>query len=78
MSSTSKLQMAAYSFDARGLFTVTLSNGTVWRQDANDTTFAHFGGRPANYTATITAGEFGKIRMEVRGEPGSYLVERIR
>ncbi|HEX4635181.1 MAG TPA: hypothetical protein VH189_03305 [Rhizomicrobium sp.] len=39
------LPMAAYRFDQRGLFIVTLSNGSVWRQDANDTNFAHFGGQ---------------------------------
>lgn len=73
----SGLHMAAYSFDKRGLFTVTLSDGTVWRQNANDTNFAHFGGKASNYSVSVTSGEFGS-RMDVRGEPGPYRVERIQ
>jgi hypothetical protein len=72
------LHMAAYSFDKRGLFTVTLSDGTVWRQDAADSNFAHFGGKASNYSVTLAAGGSGKSRMTVRGEGGPYLVERVR
>lgn len=72
------LHMASYSFDPRGLFTVTLSNGDVWRQDANDTNYAHWSGKAANYPVTLTPGEFGKSRLSVRGEPGAYRVERVR
>ena len=70
--------MTAYSFDKRGLFTVTLSDGSVWRQDPNDTNFAHFGGKASNYAVTLVTGEFGKSRMSVRGEAGPYLVEQVR
>lgn len=72
------LHMAAYSFDNRGLFTVTLSDGTIWRQDAADSNFAHFGGKASNYSVTLAAGGSGKSRMTVRGEGGPYLVERVR
>jgi hypothetical protein len=72
------LRMAGYSFDKRGLFTVTLSDGSIWRQDANDTNFAHFGGKASEYLVTLAPGEYGKSRMNVRGEPGPYLVERTR
>jgi hypothetical protein len=72
------LHMLSYSFDPRGLFIVTLSNGEVWRQDPNDTNFAHWSGKAANYPVTLTAGEFGKSRLDVRGEPGPYRVERVR
>ena len=78
MFSGSGLRMAAYGFDKRGLFTVTLSDGSVWRQDVNDTNFAHFGGKASSYMVTVATGEFGKNRMNVRGEPGPYLVERIK
>ncbi len=72
------LHMSGYSFDKRGLFTVALSDGSIWRQDANDTNFAHFGGKASEYLVTLTPGEYGKSRMNVRGEPGPYLVERTR
>jgi hypothetical protein len=72
------LHMASYAFDKRGLFTITLSDGSVWRQDANDTNFAHFSGKASNYPVTLHPGDFGKARMNVRGEDGSYLVVRVR
>jgi hypothetical protein len=72
------LHMVSYSFDPRGLFIVTLSNGEVWRQDPNDTNFAHWSGKAANYPVTLISGEFGKSRLDVRGEPGPYRVERVR
>lgn len=78
MFSGSGLHMMSYTFDKRGLFTVTLSDGSVWRQDANDTDFAHFAGKASNYLVTLHASDFGKARMDVRGEDGPYLVERIR
>jgi hypothetical protein len=78
MFSSGGLHMASYSFDRRGLFTVTLSDGSVWRQDPNDTNFAHFGGKASNYPVSLHAGDFGKARMDVRGEGGPYLVERVR
>jgi hypothetical protein len=71
------LRMASYSYDRRGLFTVTLSDGSVWRQDANDSNFAHFGGKPSNYPVTILHGDYGD-RLDVRGEPGPYRVIRVR
>jgi hypothetical protein len=70
--------MASYSFDRRGLFTVTLSDGSVWRQDGDDTNFAHFSGSASNYPVSLNPGNFGKVRMDVRGEGGPYLVERVR
>ena len=72
------LRMASYSFDRRGLFTVSLSDGSVWRQDASDTSFAHFGGKASEYPVTLYPGDFGKARMDVRGEGGPYLVVRVR
>jgi hypothetical protein len=78
MFSSGGLHMASYTFDKRGLFTVTLSDGSVWRQDAKDTNFAHFAGKASNYPVTLHPGDFGKARMDVRGEDGPYLVERVR
>ena len=78
MFSGSNLHMASYTFDKRGLFTVTLSDGSVWRQDANDTNFAHFAGKASDYSITLHPGDYGKARMDVRGEGGPYLIERVR
>ena len=72
------LRMASYSFDRRGLFTVSLSDGSVWRQDTSDTNFAHFGGKASEYSVTLYPGDFGKARLDVRGEGGPYLVVRVR
>jgi hypothetical protein len=78
-SSGPSLRMSAYSFDRRGLFTVTLSDGSVWRQDANDTNFAHFGGPASSYPVSILETDIpGKSRLDVRGENGPYLVVRVR
>ena len=78
MFTDSGLHMASYTFDRRGLFTATLTDGSVWKQDANDTNFAHFSGKPAKYAVTLHPGDYGKSRMVVRGEDGTYVVERVR
>jgi hypothetical protein len=78
MFSAAGLRMASYSFDRRGQFTVTLSDGSVWRQAASDTNFAHFGGKASDYPVALYPGSYGKVRMDVRGEGGPYLVERVR
>lgn len=74
----SDLHMASYAFDRRGFFTVTLSDGSVWQQDPSDFNFAHFAGKASAYSVSVHSGDFGKSRMDVRGEPGPYLVDRIR
>jgi hypothetical protein len=71
------LHLVSYTFDRRGLFTVTLSDGSVWQQDSNDGNFAHFSSKASNYPVTLHPGDFGKARMDVRGEGGPYLVKRI-
>ncbi len=56
------LHMASYTFDGRGLFTVTLSDGSVWQQDPNDTNFAHFSGKASDYPVTV--------RTAISAKPG--------
>ena len=73
-----ELRMSTYTFDKRGLFTAVLSNGEVWQQDSNDTSYAHFGGRASDYVVSLTTTEFGGTKMDVRGEPGSFTVRRVR
>lgn len=77
-SGSTGLHMAAYSFDRRGLFTVTLSDGSVWRQDAKDTNVAHFAGNASEYPVSLHPTDTGEARMDVRGEDGTFLVQRVR
>lgn len=72
------LRMASYSFNPRGLFTVTLSNGQVWRQRAGDTAFANWGAKAADYYVTVRAGSTGGYTLSVRGDDGLYRVEPAR
>lgn len=75
---SSDLRMSAYSFDKRGFITVTFTNGEVWQQLPNDTSFAQLGARAANYAVFLTAEEGGTSRMNIKGEPGSFAMRRIR
>jgi hypothetical protein len=72
------LRMASYNFNPRGLFTVTLSNGQVWRQRPNDTAFATWGAKPGDYYATVRAQSTGGYSLSVRGDDGLYQVEPVR
>ena len=45
--------MSSYTFDKGGRFTVTLSNGEVWRQISNDTAYAHLGGQASDYMCAL-------------------------
>ncbi len=71
------LHMASYAFDSHGMFTVTLSDGEVWEQIAGDTNFANWRGPAANYIVTLIDTSAG-ARMDVKGEPGPYAVQRLR
>jgi hypothetical protein len=71
-------RMASYSFNPRGYFTVTLDNGQVWRQRANDMTFAQWGAKPADYYVTVRAQGTGRYSMSVRGNDGLFQVEPVR
>jgi hypothetical protein len=75
---TSQLHMSSYTFDKGGRFTVTLSNGEVWRQVSNDTAYAHLGGQASDYMVSLTDGDAGNTTMNVRGEPGTFSVQRVR
>lgn len=67
-----------FSFDRHGLFTVTFSNGQVWKQNANDTARAHWNGRGSDYSikfAIDTTGRNGQLT--VRGDAATYQVHRV-
>jgi hypothetical protein len=71
-------RMSAYKFDRYGIFTVTLSNGQVWRQLQGDTSYAHWKKPPGTYVATISRGWFGSYNFQVRDNPGMFKVQRER
>jgi hypothetical protein len=74
----SPLPMAFYSFDRQGLFTVSLTNGEVWRQKDNDANHAHWQAPASTYRVTVKEGVFGASILEVAGDPLHYLVQRAR
>jgi len=71
-------RMASYKFNPRGQFTLTLSNGQVWRQRSNDTAFATWGAKPSEYYVTVRAVGSGGYNLSVRGDDGIYQVEPVR
>jgi hypothetical protein len=71
------LHMASYTFDSHGMFTVTLSDGEAWKQAGTDTNYANWRGPAANYIVTLIDTSAG-AKMDVKGEPGPYSVQRLR
>ena len=70
--------MKSYNLDPDGTFTVTLTNGQVWRQIDGDTNMAHWNRSASDYVAMVEAGAAGDFNMEVTGEVGIYKVTRAR
>jgi len=71
--------METFSFDRSGLFTVTFSNGQVWRQDASDTARAHWSGRASDYSIRLSVDGGGRSGvLMVRGDAAPYQVHRLR
>ncbi|HEY4274366.1 MAG TPA: hypothetical protein VGM68_02700 [Rhizomicrobium sp.] len=70
--------LAAYTFDRRGMFTVTLSDGTVWQQQANDVNYAHWKEPAARYIVSVGEGLGGHATLELRNDGNEYLVQRVR
>ena len=68
-----------FSFDSHGLFTVTFSNGQVWRQNADDTARAHWKGRASDYSIKFAVDASGRNgELMVRGDASTYQVHRLR
>jgi hypothetical protein len=67
----------AYSFDRSGHFTIALANGQIWRQTDDDRNLALWKADPARYQASIRSGALGSSILEVRGEPGGFMVKRV-
>ena len=71
-------RMTSYEFNKKGIFTVILSNGEIWRQLTGDTSFAHWNEQPQKYIVRIGRGLLGSYNFEVRDNPGMFKVHRIQ
>ena len=71
-------RMTSYEFSRFKIFTVSLSNGQVWRQLSGDTTYAHWNKPAASYTVTISHGAFGSFKLQVKDIPAVFKVERVK
>jgi hypothetical protein len=69
-----KVSAASYQFDRGGYFTVTLSNGQVWRQIQDDERLAKWNGPPEHYIVTVKEGAFGSYNLQVQGDSKQYKV----
>lgn len=71
-------RMKSYSFDRYGIFTVTLEDGSVWRQISGDSSFAHWREPAQRYAVRITRGALGSYNLQVRNSPGLFKVRPVR
>ena len=74
---TSNLRLASYSFDPRGHFTATLSDGSIWRQLDRDQSFADWRGPASSYYVSLR-NSGNDHYLDVKGGAGPYQVERLR
>lgn len=72
------MPLTAYSFDRRGMFTVTLADGSVWRQQADDVNYAHWKEPASRYTVSVGEGLGGHGTLELRNDGNEYRVQRVR
>jgi hypothetical protein len=77
LSASTNLRMASYAFDPRGHFTVTLNDGSVWRQLDRDQAFADWRGPAASYYVSLKSSGNDHF-LDVKGGAGPYQVERVR
>lgn len=70
------LRLASYAFDPHGHFTVTLTDGSVWRQLDRDQSFADWRGPAASYYVSLKSSGNDHY-LDVRGGTGPYQVERL-
>ena len=71
------VEIGDFRKDAAGRFTVSLSNGQVWRQVAGDTTAAQYhSGR--THSVTISRGTLGGYDLTFNDRNASFKVQRVR
>jgi hypothetical protein len=71
-----RVRITAYSFDHRGLFTITLSNGEIWSQLADDSNRAHWGW-PAQEHYVSVQGDTSGADLEIDREEEAFKVQRL-
>ena len=70
-------EITNFQKDAAGRFTVSLSNGQVWRQVAGDTTAAQY--RPGRtHSVTISRGSLGSYDLTFNDRNAAFKVQRVR
>jgi len=72
------VHLTAYSFNRKGMFTVTLPDGTVWQQQADDVNYAHWKEPASHYVVSVGEGLTGHGILELRNDGNEYQVQRIR
>jgi hypothetical protein len=77
LASPGDLRLASYTFDPHGHFTITLSDGEVWRQADRDQSFADWRGPAASYYINISSSGDSHY-LDVKGDGGPYQIERVR
>jgi len=69
--------LETYSFDRRGLFTVMLGNGQMFRQDPSDPARADWRGRASDYRVVLVMETAHTGQMSVQGDKPVYRVVKI-
>jgi len=74
------MPMQSYVMDRSGAFTVTLADGQVWKQAAEDEVYhpARWRKQAQEMQVTITPAVMHTFNMKVEGENKSYKVRRVR
>ncbi len=70
-------EITAFQTDARGRFTVTLSNGQVWQQMAGDSGVAQRGPKSSR-TVSISRGSLGSYDLRFSDRNITFKVKRLR
>lgn len=70
-------EITAFQTDARGRFTVTLSNGQVWQQMAGDSGIAQRGPK-SSHTVNISRGSLGSYDLRFSDRNITFKVKRLR
>ena len=73
----SNVRLKGYLFGPNGQFILTLANGEIWQQAANDPMRASWNKPAAFYVVAIRQSSRGSV-LEIQGDSDSYKVERVR
>jgi hypothetical protein len=73
-----RVPATAYTFDLKGIFRISLADGSVWQQVEDDDSFASWREPARHYLVSIKTGSLGSYNLEVQGDNRSYKVRRLR